>query len=111
MAAQGIAPEIFPGATVIIGDPGAANLFSPTVYERGALTLHALRLRLGDETFFQILRTWPARFQNGNASSEDFIAHAEEISGQNLKAFFTTWLFQASLPSLYPTAIAATPVP
>lgn len=112
LAAQGIPPTLFPGESVQIGDPGAANLFSPVVYERGALTLHALRLRVGDDAFFQILRTWPARFQNGNATSEDFMAHAEEISGQELDEFFASWLFQASLPSLSPTpAAAATPMP
>jgi aminopeptidase N len=70
------------------------------VYERGALTLHALRLHLGDETFFAILRTWTARFHNGNATTEDFVALAEEISGEQLDDFFASWLFEPALPDL-----------
>ena len=70
------------------------------VYERGALTLHALRLHLGDEAFFTILRTWTARFHNGNATTEDFMALAEEISGEQLDDFFESWLYEPALPDL-----------
>jgi len=103
LAAQGISPSLFPGDTVLTGDPGPANLFSASaIYERGALTLHALRLQVGDEAFFTILRTWTSRFHNGNATTEDFIALAEEISGQELDDFFQGWLFEPGLPSLTP---------
>jgi aminopeptidase N len=85
------------------------------VYERGALTLHALRLHVGDEAFFTILRTWTARFHNGNATTEDFIALAEEVSGEQLDDFFESWLFSPALPQL-PSARGAsagpaTPIP
>lgn len=114
LEALGVEPFLFPGIAVHTADPGPADLFSPTgVYERGALTLHALRLRLGDETFFAILRGWPTRFQNGNATTEDFIAFAEEISGEDLSDFFEEWLFQVALPSLTPEreeAAMATPI-
>jgi aminopeptidase N len=116
LAAQGVPEWIFPGPGVLTGDPGPDNLFSPTaVYERGALTLHALRLRVGDETFFTILREWTARFHNGNATTQDFVALSEEISGEDLEDFFEAWLYQLALPSLTPpsdaeTTPAATPV-
>src|SRR5215207_437190 len=116
LAALGVTPDFFPGIAVRTGDPGPTELFSPMmVYERGGLTLHALRLHLGDETFFTILRTWTARFHNGNATTEDFMALAEEISGEQLDDFFDAWLFSAALPPLPlpPGAAAAqaTPVP
>ncbi|MBW3634228.1 MAG: M1 family metallopeptidase [Chloroflexi bacterium] len=115
LAAQGVTADFFPGAPARTGDPGATELFSPSiVYERGALTLHALRLTLGDETFFTILRTWTARFHNGNATTEDFIALAEEISGEPLDDFFEAWLFDPALPALPSprdaSAGAATPI-
>ena len=101
LALQGVTPDFFPGVAVRTGDPGPAALFSPSfVYERGGLTLHALRLYLGDEAFFTILRTWTARFHNGNATTEDFIALAEEISGEPLDEFLRAWLFEPSLPPL-----------
>jgi aminopeptidase N len=110
---MGVDPELFPGVAVPTGDPGAANLFSPlSVYERGMLTLHALRLRVGDDAFFTILRTWPERYRNGNATTDDFIALSEEISGQDLESFFQGWLYEIALPPLHPeAATVATPVP
>ena len=115
LAALGVAADYFPGPAARTGDPGASNLFSPMmVYDRGALTLHALRLRVGDEAFFTILRTWTARFHNGNATTEDFLTLAEEISGEQLDHFFESWLYEPSLPELPPardtSASVATPI-
>jgi aminopeptidase N len=112
LAALGITADYFPGPAARTGDPGPTELFSPPiVYERGALSLHALRLTVGDEAFFTILRTWTARFHNGNATTKDFIALAEEISGEQLDDFFDAWLFAPALPALpSPRAVAATPV-
>src|SRR5215207_529728 len=101
LAALGVAADYFPGPAARTGDPGASNLFSPMmVYDRGALTLHALRLRVGDEAFFTILRTWTARFHNGNATTEDFVTLSEEISGEQLDDFFESWLFDPALPEV-----------
>lgn len=79
------------------GDPGAAGLFDASVYRRGALTLHSLRLAVGDETFFEILREWTVRFGGGSASTADFIALSEELSGEELDPFFEAWLGSGAL--------------
>jgi aminopeptidase N len=102
LAALGVDAEEFPGKVVLVGDPGPDDLFSPTVYDRGALTLHALRLRIGDEAFFATLRAWTERYHDGNAMTSDFIALAEEKSGQDLDAFFAAWLYEIALPNLTP---------
>ncbi len=78
--------------------PPAARLFHESAYLRGAWTLHALRLRLGDEAFFAILRQYFAEYGGGHASTEDFIAVAEAVSGDNLDAFFRAWLYEATPP-------------
>jgi aminopeptidase N len=80
------------------GDPPLDNLFGPSVYVRGSLTLHALRLTVGDEPFFEILRTYYARFAGGNAGTADFIAVAEEVSGQELTDLFEAWLYGEEVP-------------
>jgi aminopeptidase N len=116
LATLGVTTDYFPGLPARTGDPGPTALFShPIVYERGALTLHALRLTIGDEAFFTILRSWTARFHNGNATTEDFIALAEEISREQLDDFFDAWLFSPALPALpspreTDAAVQATPV-
>lgn len=87
------------GAT-LVGDPSPQRLFSGVVYQRGGLTLHALRLEIGDEAFFDTLRTYTERFYHRNATTDDFIAIAEEVSGQQLDDFFEGWLFQAAIPDI-----------
>jgi aminopeptidase N len=86
------------------GDPGADDLFSASVYRRGALTLHALRLKVGDEIFFRIMREWTARYRYGNVWTEDFIALAEdeaqELAGVDLAGLFEVWLYGDGLPDL-----------
>jgi aminopeptidase N len=82
------------------GTPPADDLFNEGVYVRGGLTLHALRLEVGDEAFFAILKAYFARYKNGNATTEDFIAVAEEISGKELDEFFDMWLYSENLPPI-----------
>jgi aminopeptidase N len=82
------------------GDPSPDKLFSSSVYYRGALTLHALRLNVGDDIFFKILQTYFLRFHNSNATTESFIAIAEEISGVELDDFFYAWLYQQEIPDI-----------
>jgi aminopeptidase N len=74
--------------------------FNEAVYDRGALTLHALRLRVGDEVFFRTLRTYAGRYRYGSASTADFIAMAEEISEQDLDEFFAAWLYAEEVPDI-----------
>jgi aminopeptidase N len=85
------------------GKPAPDDLFNGGVYFRGALTLHALRLTVGDAAFFDILRTYSERYKYGNARTSDFIALAEEVSGQELDALFDAWLYAETLP-LLPTS-------
>ena len=82
------------------GNPSPTNLYTNTVFDRGALTFHALRLRVGDDVFFQILRTYTEQFRYGNASTADFVAVAEEVSGQDLGEFFEAWLYNTKIPPI-----------
>lgn len=83
---------------IAIADPGAENLFAQTVYWGGAWMLKQLHEDLGDDTFFSIIQTYQERFANSSASTEDFIAIAEEISGEDLSDFFNAWLYQSVRP-------------
>ncbi|MEU2611648.1 M1 family metallopeptidase [Micromonospora sp. NPDC007271] len=80
------------------GKPGVANLFSRSVYDRGGMTVHALRAAVGDAAFFTILRTWAAEKQNGNATTAEFVAHAERISHKKLAKLFDAWLYGTERP-------------
>ena len=78
--------------------PDTAELYNEDVYQGGALVFHALRLKVGDEVFFKILQTYLEQYRDGNAGTDEFIAVAEKVSGQDLKALFDTWLYQAESP-------------
>ena len=82
------------------GDPGADELFGPTVYYRGGMTLQALREKIGDGPFFAVVRAWVDEHRNGSASTADLIALAERISGQQLDDLFQTWLYSTTQPRL-----------
>jgi aminopeptidase N len=82
------------------GDPGSpADLFDGTVYDRGAMTLQALRERVGDRVFFRILRDWATRDRYGNVTTAQFIALAERKSGRDLGRFFRVWLYRPEKPT------------
>ena len=46
--------------------PGPELMFDDRVYKRGALTLHALRLTVGDDAFFDLLRSWVEEHAGGS---------------------------------------------
>jgi aminopeptidase N len=82
------------------GDPGdPADLFDGTIYDRGGMTLEALRERIGDARFFTVMRRWYAEHRYGNATTAQFIALAEQVSGQDLDSFFDEWLYQPGKPA------------
>ena len=61
-----------------ITDPGRDNLFAAEVYQRGAAALHALRVRIGDDAFFEGARLWLNRYDDSSATTEDFQAVMEK---------------------------------
>ena len=83
-------------APAALEDP--SQLFHTPVYDRGAMTLQALREKVGDPVFFQTLRDWYANNKYGNVTTADFIDLAEQKSGQNLDDFFQVWLYEEGRP-------------
>jgi aminopeptidase N len=83
------------------GDPPTqAEVFGDSVYERGAMVLQALRLKVGDAAFFSILRDWAAAHKGGNGTTTQFMALADKDSGMSLKPLFDAWLFGTTRPPL-----------
>ncbi|SED44134.1 Peptidase family M1 [Amycolatopsis tolypomycina] len=83
-----------------VADPGRDHIFDDLVYNRGAMTLHALRTKIGDAAFFKLLTLWPATHRYGNVSTRQFIEFVERLTGRNLDAFFDTWLYRPGKPAL-----------
>jgi aminopeptidase N len=82
------------------GDPGdGGHLFAKPPYERGAMVLEKLRQTVGDRAFFTILKTWAGENRHGHGTTAEFIALSKKISGKNLDALFTTWLYTKGKPA------------
>jgi aminopeptidase N len=92
-------PASDPFWQIVVADPQRDTMFARAVYRRGAMTLQALREKIGDAPFFEILRTWAAEHRNGTATTEEFIALSEQISGQDLSNFFQVWLYTPEKPT------------
>jgi hypothetical protein len=96
----GVIPADDPFWSVVVADPGPDFLFDDAEYTRGAMTLHQLRLAVGDADFFRILRKWTRLHAGGNVTTDEFIQLSERISGEDLDSLFETWLFTPEKPSL-----------
>jgi hypothetical protein len=84
----------------VLGD--SSHLFDGTTYNRGAAFLEVLRLSIGQTDFNTLSKEWIARNNGGSASTDDFNALAEEISGKELTPLFTAWLRTPSKPAAWP---------
>jgi aminopeptidase N len=69
-------------------------------YCKAAWVLHMLRHTVTDTVFFEILKMYASSplHQYGNATTEDFQAISEQVSGMNLQKFFQQWIYQEYYP-------------
>lgn len=85
---------------LVLADPGPDLMFDDRVYKRGALTLHALRLTVGDAAFRAVLRRWTQTHRHALVDTADFVACVAKETGVDHTALFTAWLESPALPAL-----------
>jgi hypothetical protein len=83
-----------------IYDPDFNHYFYPPSYEKAASVLHMLRLKLGDDQFFQVLQQYFQTYKHGNAITPEFQAVAETVSGLDLGQFFAQWIYGKGIPTV-----------
>jgi aminopeptidase N len=83
-----------------LGDPGRKLMFDDRLYQRGGLTVHALRCALGDGPFFRMVKDWAVRHRHGVVATSDFTAHADRYADAPLEGLFHAWLHDPLLPAL-----------
>ncbi|HEX3221063.1 MAG TPA: M1 family metallopeptidase [Nocardioides sp.] len=84
---------------LIVADPGAAHLFAWPVYERGGMTLAALRVRIGHDAFARLLRHWTRAHRHGHGTTAQFEAMASRVGGVDLTSFFDAWVHSDTRPA------------
>ncbi|MFI9778324.1 M1 family metallopeptidase [Streptomyces sp. NPDC051956] len=85
---------------LLLADPGRKSLFDDQVYERGGLTVHAIRCALGDEPFFRMVRDWVSAHRHGVVTTEAFTAHVTRYAAAPVGDLLTAWLRRRPLPPL-----------
>ena len=82
--------------------PAQLNDQSPAyrsvVFYKGAYVYHMLRTTIGDDKFFNLLKTYYSTYKGQNANIEDFEALADKVSGQKLRGFFGMWIDSTGVP-------------
>ncbi|MCK9329350.1 MAG: T9SS type A sorting domain-containing protein [Candidatus Cloacimonetes bacterium] len=82
-----------------IYDPVYNEFFYPMVYQKAASVLNMLRLKLGNETYFNLIQQWFA-LGHRNVITSEFIELAEQVSQQDLTQFFSQWIFGTGYPDI-----------
>ncbi len=86
------------GLTVL--DPEAAATFDGVIYQGGARALHALRLEVGDDDFFAVLRRWFTDNRGRSVTTDDFLDLVEAVTGDDPEPWADTWLRSPEQPTL-----------
>ncbi len=92
---------------VYLTDTEALNvnrIFSSRLsYNKGAMVVHMLRWKIGDENFFQALRNYLADplLAFNYAVTDDLQLHLEAVSGMDLTEFFNDWVYGQGHPSYH----------
>jgi aminopeptidase N len=88
-------------ADLVLSDPDEKRMLDPRVSLRGACLLEALRIVMGDQTFFQLLTLWAGQSRGGTATTGDFLQTVSNAyNAQNMVDFLDSWLYRPALPSL-----------
>lgn len=89
---------------ILLSNPGPDDMFDDRVYKRGALTVHALRVLLGDDAFFRMIQRYVADCQHSVVEPLDLKQQAvkacEEagVPHDELRYLWNAWLHELPLP-------------
>lgn len=75
------------------------NLYTATVYEKGAELIRMLKTMIGDDAFYKGMDLYFDRHDGEAVTIEDFYACFEEVSGQDLSNF-RRWYSQPGTPEI-----------
>ncbi len=89
----------FPNSSIIDTTINNLNrLLNPCTYQKAAWFLHMLRNYVGDEAFWESVRSYYKTNEFGNSLTSEFMKHLEQASGESLTPFFNAWLYQPGVP-------------
>ena len=82
--------------------PAQLNDQSPAyrsvVFYKGAYVYHMLRTTIGEEKFFELIKTYYSTFKGKNAAIDDFESLTNKVAGSNLRGFYGLWIDSTGVP-------------
>ncbi|HEY9233207.1 MAG TPA: M1 family aminopeptidase, partial [Blastocatellia bacterium] len=72
--------------------------YKSVVFYKGAYVYHMLRGTIGDDKFFNLLKSYYSTYKGQNANIDDFEALADKVTGQKLRGFFGMWVDSTGVP-------------
>lgn len=63
-------------------------------YQKGSWILHMLRGVIGTDNFWKGIQSYYHKYQDANATTDDFRREMEKASGRDLSGFFQQWLYK-----------------
>jgi aminopeptidase N len=85
--------------------PSQLNDQSPAyrsiVFYKGAYVFHMLRTTIGDDKFFQLLKTWYSTYNGKNAGIDDFEELTNKVVGKSMRGFFALWVDSTGVPEFH----------
>ena len=82
--------------------PAQLNDQSPAyrsvIFYKGAYVYHMLRTTIGDDKFFNLLKTYYSTYKGQNSNIEDFETLTDKVSGQKMRGFFGMWIDSTGVP-------------
>ena len=79
-----------------LNDQSAA--FRSVVFYKGGYVYHMLRTEMGDQKFFNLIKSYYTTFKGQNAGIDDFEGLASKTAGSNLRGFFGLWVDSTGVP-------------
>jgi aminopeptidase N len=70
-----------------------------SVYTRGAVALYKLHSAVGDQVFWQVLRSFLKRFKYAVVTNQDFVQVVLEVAGPESKSLLEHWLYDERIPN------------
>jgi len=91
-----------PDGSVFVDDTtNVSRIFSSRLsYSKGAIVLHMLRKKIGDENFFTGIQNYlnDPEIGNGYANTEDLQHHLEQTYGSSVQEFLNDWFYGEGYP-------------
>jgi aminopeptidase N len=95
-----LGPENDRAPIVFRGYKDAVEQFGAQSYQKGSWVLHMLRSQLGADLYRQCVQSHLEAHALGNATTEEFIAIIERLSGRDWDQFFDQYVFHPHHPEL-----------